>query len=126
MLVDPRYRKALRAAGGGILPYVTRWAYWRLDDAALARPAPLPDDDLLSSAREAKSGSVRSRPEVAKAFARLSPRDRDILRWRYEESCTNETVAARLSISHGAAKKAAHDARERLRVLLAEEGFLLQ
>jgi RNA polymerase sigma factor (sigma-70 family) len=114
-LLDPQCRAELRVAGGSILPWLSRWGYWRLDDAArrkqdplsdaVPKPADPPADDQLSAAEVA----------VQRAFPLLSPRDRLILRMRYEERMTTEQVAEQLGISIAAAKKAAHDARERLR-----------
>src|SRR6266700_3770754 len=33
-LLQPELRRELLAAGGEILPWLTRWGYWRLDDEA--------------------------------------------------------------------------------------------
>lgn len=121
-LVDPENRAELRAAGGEILPWLSRWSYWRLADAArnaglpliheIAQPSPLQ--------REPSSPAVNA---IRAVIHLLSPRDRLILRLRYEQSHSNEEVAAVLGITEGAAKKAAHDARERLRKLMRETGF---
>jgi RNA polymerase sigma factor (sigma-70 family) len=123
-LLDPEYRNRLRAAGGAILPYLTKWAYWRLDDLGRKRAAPL-TDDLLAVTRAPRAEASGTYPDVVRALQRLSPRDRDILRWRYEDSLSNHDVATKLGISDAAAKKAAHDARERIHALLVDEGFEL-
>ena len=59
---------------------------------------------------------------VKEVLPLLRPRDREILAMRYDELLTDEAVGKRLGIKRGAAKKAAHDARARLRVLLEERG----
>lgn len=125
-LLDPQCRAELRAAGGSILPWLSRWGYWRLDDAGRRPQDPLPDevprppdppaDDQLSAAELA----------VQQVFPLLSPRDRLILRMRYEERRTTEQVAEHLGISVAAAKKAAHDARERLRNHLKKAGIYFE
>ncbi len=125
-LLDPECRAELRAAGGGILPWLSRWGYWRLDDAARRPHDPLPDDVAKPSdppATEQQSAAVLA---VRRALPLLSPRDRTILHMRYEQSLTTEQVAEHLGISVGAAKKAAHDARERLRNLLEKAGINLE
>lgn len=129
-LLDPECRAQLLAAGGGILPWLSRWGYWRLDDAGRRAHDPLPEhsSSLNPSHQEnprsdSPSAAVMALREV---FPLLPPRDRDILRWRYEESLTTSQVAERLGISEAATKKAAHDARERLRKVLAEAGMTLE
>jgi RNA polymerase sigma factor (sigma-70 family) len=122
-LLRPEVRAEIRRAGGEILPWLSRWGYWRLDDAARKRAAeaarasapadPAPAD--LPGASEAAS-------VVTAAVARLSPRDQSILRWRYEERVSNGEIGKRLDVTEGAAKKAAHDARERLRKVLDDSG----
>jgi RNA polymerase sigma factor (sigma-70 family) len=124
-LLNPDKRRELRNAGGQILPWLTRWAYWRLDDRARERPLVLEVEPVATDPDPSPSVS-----EVTLAVRRvlhlLRPRDRAILRWRYEENLGNAEVASRLGITEGAAKKAAHDARERLRALLEEVGFKLE
>lgn len=121
-LVDPENRAQLRRAGGEILPWVSRWGYWRLDDAA--RNAGLPIVQQAVQPDPPQEGSASPAVNALRAVIHLlSPRDRLILRLRYEESHSNAEVAAVLGIREGAAKKAAHDARERLRALMRETGF---
>lgn len=116
-LLRPDVRAEVRRAGGEILPWLSRWGYWRLDDAARKRVAevgrasadPTPADP---------PGASEAAKAVTAAVARLNPRDQSILRWRYEERASNAEIGKRLDISEGAAKKAAHDARERLRKIL--------
>ena len=120
-LLIPEVRTQIRAAGGEILPWLTRWGYWRLDDtarkqAAGSQKSTAPLDPVASAAPSVAAQAVRT------VFDQLSPRDRMVLRWKYEDSLSNAEVGTRLSIIEGAAKKAAHDARERLRVLLEQAG----
>jgi RNA polymerase sigma factor (sigma-70 family) len=120
-LVDPEKRAELRRAGGEILPWLSRWGYWRLDDAA--RKSGLPIADTAQPEAEGQGPASPAVKALRSVIRLLSPRDRLILRLRYEESHSNAELAAELGISEGAAKKAAHDARERLRVLMREAGF---
>ena len=121
-LLDPDVRIEIRARGGQILPFLSRWAYWRLDDLAKA------------GAREARHLMEAANPDLSSTHSKaaalvgdlvhkLSPRDRMILTWRSGDRLTNGEIAKRLEISEGAAKKAAHDARRRLRELLEDEGI---
>jgi RNA polymerase sigma factor (sigma-70 family) len=120
-LIDPENRAELRRAGGEILPWLSRWGYWRLDDAARKSGLAIADTAQPEAAEPGPaSPAVKAMRSVIDL---LSPRDRLILRLRYGESHSNAEVAAALGITEGAAKKAAHDARERLRVLMHEAGF---
>ena len=120
-LVSPSHRAELRAAGGGILPWLSRWGCWRLDDVARRQAVGVqktsaPVDPVVATNPSEAAQAVQA------VFDELRPRDRLVLRWRYEERVSNEEVGSRLGISREAAKKAAHDARERLRSLLGETG----
>ncbi len=123
-LLRPEARAEILRAGGEILPWLSRWGYWRLDDAARKRAAevgraPAPADPTPAD----PPGASEAAKAVAAAVARLNPRDQSILRWRYEERASNAEIGKRLDISEGAAKKAAHDARERLRKILDDAGI---
>ena len=80
----------------------------------------------LGPAPADQAGEVDA-PEVVRtlqeALGRLSPRDQLVLELRYRENLSNSDVASRLGINQGAAKKAAHDARERLRRFLMDAGL---
>jgi RNA polymerase sigma factor (sigma-70 family) len=120
-LLLPEVRTEIRAAGGGILPWLSRWGYWRLDDLARrqavgAQKTSAPVDPAVAANPSAAARAVQG------VFDQLSPRDRVVLRWRYEERVSNAEVGRRLGIGEGAAKKAGHDARERLRKLLDQSG----
>jgi RNA polymerase sigma-70 factor, ECF subfamily len=120
-LLVPEVRAEVRAAGGEILPWLSRWGYWRLDDAARRVARATQNVSAPADPGVASSPSAAA-PVVQSVFHQLAPRDRMVLRWRHEQSLSNAQVAANLSISEGAAKKAAHDARERLRKLLDQAG----
>lgn len=120
-LVRPGARAEVRAAGGGILPWLSRWGYWRLDDVARrqavgAQKTSPPIDPVVATNPSAAAQALQG------VFDQLGPRDRALLRWRYEECVSNAEVGKRLGVSEGAAKKAGHDARERLRRLLDQAG----
>jgi len=120
-LVDPKRRMEVIAAGGSILPYLTRLGYWRLSDRT----------DAEERERSLEQGNVSHDPANPSSAARavttalqgLSPRDSLVLRLRYEEELGNAEVGEKLGITEGAAKKAAHDARERLRRELGRLGI---
>jgi RNA polymerase sigma factor (sigma-70 family) len=120
-LIDPENRAELRKAGGEILPWLSRWGYWRLDDAA--RKSGLPIVETAAPEVANQGPDSRAVKALRSVIHLLSPRDRLLLRLRYEESHSNAEVAVEFGITEGAAKKAAHDARERLRVLMNEAGF---
>lgn len=124
-LLDPSFRAGVRAKGGEILPYLSKWGYWRLKDLRQDTEEPVldtvPADPIVSEAVSEKTAQRVAC--VQRTVLRLSPVDRDVLRWRYEESVTEREVADRLGISLAAAKKRAHDARARLEKLLVQEGI---
>lgn len=121
-LLMPEVRRELLAAGGGVLPYLSRWGYWRLDDLARrhavgTQRTSAPEDPVGTATPSAAARAVES------VFGQLSPRDRMVLGWRYNDKLSNADLGRRLGITEGAAKKAAHDARERLRRLLDQAGI---
>jgi len=124
-LLDPQRRREVVAAGGQVLPWLTRWGYWQLGDLAKKRSRELRRVSVASEERPA-SRALSDSQVVGVALGELSPRDQMILRWRYEDGLTNEEVATQLGISDRAAKKAAHDARERLRSCLEESGTTIR
>jgi RNA polymerase sigma factor (sigma-70 family) len=121
-LLKPEVRAEIIAAGGGMVPYLSRWGYWRLDDLARAHAAETQRSSAPADSVDPQTPSGAARA-VGAVFERLSPRDRMILRWRYADRLPNAEVGERLGIGEGAAKKAAHDARGRLRKLLEEAGI---
>jgi RNA polymerase sigma factor (sigma-70 family) len=118
-LLDPEERAALRAAGGQILPWLSKWGYWRLDDAARHRAGRLTETLPIPNPPMSAPPSPRAML-VHRLLPLLSPRDRLILRRHQVEGRTIEQLAEELKISKTAAKKAAHDARRRLRALMQQ------
>lgn len=128
-LTDPEERAACRAAGGSILPWLTKWGYWRLSDRARERRQLIGDG---------ASDSIEGRPPpelveeiepneaarvLGEVLTEMSPKDQDLLRMRYEERLTSRDIADRVGIREGAAKKRLHDARKRVARLLEERGI---
>lgn len=118
-LLDPDNRAALKARGGEILPWLSRLGYWRIDDAERGRRGSL-QQLSASPVGDSSEGSSEAARAVRAVVQFLSPRDRDILKWRYEDGLTNNEVAERLGTTTGTAKKAAHDARKRIGRLLRD------
>jgi RNA polymerase sigma factor (sigma-70 family) len=120
-LLDPIRRAEVMAAGGQLLPWLSKWCRWRLLDLAKRRERELGHMPRQLDTVDTSEPSAAAET-VGAVFDELTPRDRLILTWRYETNMTNAEVGEKLGISEGAAKKAAHDARERLRKLLAQRG----
>jgi RNA polymerase sigma factor (sigma-70 family) len=127
-LIDPDERAACRAAGGSILPWLTKWGYWKLSDEARERrrligdgkKKPLEGRPPERVEEIEPSDAARTVGEVARG---MSPKDQDLLRMHYEERLTYKEIAERLGIREGAAKKRLHDARNRVARLLDERGI---
>lgn len=60
-------------------------------------------------------------PDLADALARLSPRQRAVLAWRFTEGATITETAARLGLTPPVVKALQHRALVRLRVVLQRE-----
>ena len=126
-LIDPEERAACRAAGGSILPWLTKWGYWQLSDRTREHRRLIgggKTDPIQGRAPERveevePSEAARVLGEV---LEQMSPKDQDLLRMHYEERLTSREIAARLDIREGAAKKRLHDARNRVARLLDERG----
>lgn len=121
LLLRPEVRAEIRARGGDILAWLSRWGYWRLTDAARrnavgSQKASAPVEPWIPASPSAAAQAVQA------VLDQLSPRDRLVLGWKYRESLSNADVARNLHITEGAAKKAAHDARARLARLLERSG----
>jgi len=127
-LLDPECRAELRAAGGQVLPWLSRWGYWRLDDAAARKAIALPENLTAPDPTESEAAGPPSAmvTTLRRVFPLLSPRQCLILRMRSDEGLEEWEVAERLGISLAAAKKAAHDARERLKELMIRAGINLE
>jgi RNA polymerase sigma factor (sigma-70 family) len=132
-LVEPRRRRECAAAGGALVPWLARWAFWAMSTRAraerrarqaraaaaqLAASHPvLPGDDSDPPAEDLRMRALRE------AFALLTPVDQDVLLWVYGEGLEAAEIGRRLGITEGAARKRAFDARARLRRHLKNMGW---
>lgn len=126
-LLEPAVRAACLARGGRILPWLSKLGKWRVTDAArewgneerldsFDTETPTPDSpDPLAPSLLVKG--------LYQILRRLSPRDQLILHLQFYESASMEDIAAHLGISEDAAKKAAFDARRRLRLGMEAAGI---
>ena len=123
-LIDPKVRQAIVAAGGSILPYLTRRGYWRLQDEHRSdlRSYATQGVDPPAGTDEPSEASVA----VEGLLLGMSGRDQTILRQHYGENLTYAEIAEAAGISKGAAKKAIHDAKARLRKRLADSGYAIE
>jgi RNA polymerase sigma-70 factor (ECF subfamily) len=83
----------------------------------LARKRPLPSD-LIEAAHGCEDDRVLAtveRADLRAALARLSERDRQLVRLRYDEDMTQEAIASRLGIPLGTVKVRLHRVRAKLR-----------
>jgi RNA polymerase sigma factor (sigma-70 family) len=131
-LVEEENRAACIARGGEIVPWLTRLAYWRLEDAARKRSRegdqPLEEgqvpDSVCPPGEEPDTGNVGA-SALTRAFRRalpsLSPKDQEFLRLQFNESYSSRELAERFGITEGAVRKATHDARRRLEKLIEQE-----
>ncbi|MCB9832787.1 MAG: RNA polymerase sigma factor [Planctomycetes bacterium] len=76
----------------------------------------------LVDPRPVSSGTTAKGPELARAFARLSPRQARVLRARLVEGSSFVAIAEALGISEGATKTHFSRGLRRLRALLDHEG----
>lgn len=119
-LIDPDTRQGIRAAGGGILPWLTRRCYWRLQDEHRRYARSLTHQDRVSVRDgEPSEGALA----VERLLPEMSERDQRILRQHYGEDMTYVQIADAERISKAAAKKAIHDAKARLRERLVDAGY---
>lgn len=128
-LLDPDVREQVLTSGGEILPWLSRRGYWRLEDGARRRVRDgqgLPFEDVTIPSSGPTGPPSYSAAIVETALLQMSPRDQDILRWHYDERATIATIAERLGMNQGAAKKAAHDARTRMKRRIIELGIVPQ
>ena len=63
--------------------------------------------------------------ELARAIAKLPPRDREFVILKYAEGYTNRELAGMLDLSYAAVRSIDHRMKQRLRALLREEGVVL-
>lgn len=79
------------------------------------RPSPIPTIDTERGADDERVLATAERADLHAALTRLTERERLLLRLRYEEDLTQETIAKRLSIPVGTVKVRLHRARAKLR-----------
>ena len=131
-LVEPENRAACLAAGGAILPWLTKLAHWRLKDAARktlrAGIGVLTEEEFIDQTTEAPwelTDEQAKDPDLVVAltgaFPKLSPRDQEFLYLQFNESYSSNELAGRFGISEGAVRKATFDARRRLEKLMKAE-----
>lgn len=126
-LLEPAVRAACLARGGRILPWLSKLGKWRVTDAAREWG----DEERLDSfdaemAAPEPPGAVAPSLLVKGLYQilrQLSPRDQLILHLQFNESASMENIAVYLGISEDAAKKAAFDARRRLRLGMEAAGI---
>lgn len=68
---------------------------------------------------EDRIGEVIDRIDLRRALATLSPRDRQVLKWRFEEECTQSEIARRLGVSQMQVSRIIRRLLDRTRQLLA-------
>jgi RNA polymerase sigma-70 factor (ECF subfamily) len=110
-----RYRDSLRSRDGA-RPWLARIVG---NEAARRRtrprPAPLSDADLARADDDQSLLLVPLRSDVAAALTRLGPRERLLIRLRYEEDLTQAAIARLLRLPEGTVKVHLHRARIKLR-----------
>lgn len=120
-LLDPAVRMLIISRGGQLVPWLTRLGKWRLDDHGRHRvsqldsemPAPQSPEEIVPPSAEAE--------RVRRCLRQLAARDQILLTLRYDEGRREAEIAAELDMSPGAAKKALHDARLRLKAHLERD-----
>lgn len=126
-LIDPEKRDQCIASGGLILPWLTKWGYWRLDDLSRARVT-WRSRVAHSVIAEGPSGMAATAAAqlVSEALVLLTPRDQRLLQLRYGECLTEPEIALAMKLTLGATKKALHDARSRLKKVLYDLGLPIE
>ena len=83
----------------------------------LARKRPVPTDQIEAAhgSDDARVIATVERADLHAALERLSQRDRQLVRLRYDEDMTQEAIAHRLGIPLGTVKVRLHRVRARLR-----------
>ncbi|MCX4764929.1 RNA polymerase sigma factor [Streptomyces sp. NBC_01275] len=94
---------------------------WARADRA-ARERFVPEEAVAPSADERLFASFPDSPALARAFARLPARQREVLGLRYFEQLTVEETAGRLGLRPGTVTAHATRGLARLRELLRDEG----
>lgn len=82
---------------------------------ARVRPTPVASVDLSEGADDERVRETVERADLHAALDRLSERERQLLRLRYEEDLTQATIARQLGIPEGTVKVRLHRVRNKLR-----------
>lgn len=82
---------------------------------ARVRPTPIATIELHEGADDERVLATVERADLHAALDRLSERDRQLVRLRYEEDLTQATIAHRLGIPEGTVKVRLHRVRNKLR-----------
>jgi len=90
----------------------------------LARKRPLPSDliEVIHGCEDDRVVATVERADLYAALERLSERDRQLVRLRYDEDMTQEAIAHRLGVPLGTIKVRLHRVRAKLRRSLAPTG----
>ena len=82
---------------------------------ARVRPTPVATIELHEGAEDERVMATVERADLQAALDRLSERDRQLVRLRYEEDLTQATIARRLGVPEGTVKVRLHRVRHKLR-----------
>jgi RNA polymerase sigma-70 factor (ECF subfamily) len=82
---------------------------------ARVRPDPIATIESQEGADDERVVATVERADLHAALGRLSDKDRQLLRLRYDEDLTQAAIASRLGIPEGTVKVRLHRARDKLR-----------
>lgn len=82
---------------------------------ARVRPEPVPTVESAEGVDDERVVMTVERADVEAALQRLSERDRQLIRLRYEEDLTQTAIASRLALPEGTVKVRLHRVRHKLR-----------
>jgi RNA polymerase sigma factor (sigma-70 family) len=114
-----RYRDSFDPAKASPATWLIGIARRCIADARLNGHVSLEDAGELAHHEDVESSTIR-RLELSDALSTLSPRDRELLAFRYGAGMSTKQIAPLVESTPGAVDVAVHRARERLRVSLEE------
>lgn len=82
---------------------------------ARVRPEPVATVESAEGVDDERVATMVERADLEAALQRLSDRDRQLIRLRYEEDMTQTAIANRLALPEGTVKVRLHRARHKLR-----------
>lgn len=115
MLRAWRKRSALRNSAARKSWLATIVRNEALREFARKRPAPIDTLDATHGGDDERVLATVERADLHAALERLSQRDRQLVRLRYDEDMTQEAIAHRLGIPLGTVKVRLHRVRAKLR-----------